>query len=134
MLRGFSLPFCSLYELGYTSLGKQRDTKPNPALLRPSGLFINLYIHLLVVRIASCMASGLLHLLVIYYEFVWSSLGKPRDTKPNPALLRPSGTFTSVSLSMHCCMDYFKYIALIASFVSGNTDDSFKLAYMLVSL
>jgi len=31
-LRSFQLPVCSLYEQGYTSLGNQQDTLPNPAL------------------------------------------------------------------------------------------------------
>lgn len=38
-LRRFELPTCSLYEHGYTSLGKQTDTHPNPALLRPDGSY-----------------------------------------------------------------------------------------------
>ncbi len=33
-LRTFSLPYCSLYEQGYTSLGKKSLTLPNPALRR----------------------------------------------------------------------------------------------------
>jgi len=35
-LRLFRLPYCSLYDVGYTSLGKKSDTWPNPAL-RKSG-------------------------------------------------------------------------------------------------
>ena len=36
-LRGFNLPFCELYERGYTSLGNTHNTRPNPALVLPSG-------------------------------------------------------------------------------------------------
>lgn len=34
-LRGFHLPYCSLYEEGYTSLGNCKDTLKNPALFAP---------------------------------------------------------------------------------------------------
>lgn len=38
-LRTFELPFCKLYEDGYTSLGKVSSTSRNPALLRPDGTY-----------------------------------------------------------------------------------------------
>lgn len=37
-LKLFSLPYCSLYDEGYTSLGKVGDTKPNPALRRKKAI------------------------------------------------------------------------------------------------
>lgn len=39
-LRGFNLPFCELYERGYTSLGNMHNTRPNPALMLPSGAYL----------------------------------------------------------------------------------------------
>ena len=36
-LRSFELSYCSLYDHGYTSLGKVTDTNANPALLRNTG-------------------------------------------------------------------------------------------------
>jgi len=42
-LRGFDLPYCSLYDKGYTSLGKRADTMPNPALRRDDGTYAPAY-------------------------------------------------------------------------------------------
>lgn len=39
-MRLFKLPYCNLYDLGYTSLGKKSDTQPNPALQRKTLAFL----------------------------------------------------------------------------------------------
>eukprot|EP00613_Pedinella_sp_CCMP2098_P067981 CAMPEP_0171990390 /NCGR_PEP_ID=MMETSP0993-20121228/276899_1 /TAXON_ID=483369 /ORGANISM="non described non described, Strain CCMP2098" /LENGTH=727 /DNA_ID=CAMNT_0012643399 /DNA_START=41 /DNA_END=2224 /DNA_ORIENTATION=- len=38
-LRVFELPYCSLYDSGFTSLGKVHDTVPNPALRQSDGSY-----------------------------------------------------------------------------------------------
>ena len=42
-LRAFGVPYCALYDQGYTSLGAIESTKPNPALQRPDGSYAPAY-------------------------------------------------------------------------------------------
>eukprot|EP01097_Dermamoeba_algensis_P011614 TRINITY_DN904_c0_g1_i1.p1 TRINITY_DN904_c0_g1~~TRINITY_DN904_c0_g1_i1.p1 ORF type:complete len:145 (-),score=21.96 TRINITY_DN904_c0_g1_i1:159-593(-) len=39
-IRQFKVPYCPLYDEGYTSIGHVSDTKPNPELLTPSGTYV----------------------------------------------------------------------------------------------
>lgn len=38
-LRNFDLPYCSLYDKGYTSLGDVHNSRPNPSLKAEDGTF-----------------------------------------------------------------------------------------------
>jgi FAD synthetase len=38
-LRLFDLPYCSLYDLGFTSLGEKHNSQPNPSLKNEDGSF-----------------------------------------------------------------------------------------------
>lgn len=42
-LREAGLPYCELYDRGYTSLGNVHDTSPNPALLQADGAYAPAY-------------------------------------------------------------------------------------------
>uniref|UniRef100_A0A7S3JTC1 FAD synthase n=1 Tax=Aureoumbra lagunensis TaxID=44058 RepID=A0A7S3JTC1_9STRA len=42
-LRYFGLPYCSLYDAGYTSLGSQQSTFQNPALQQEDGTYLPAY-------------------------------------------------------------------------------------------
>jgi len=42
-LRAFGLPYCCLYDAGFTSLGSVSTTSKNPALLRPDGSYAPAY-------------------------------------------------------------------------------------------
>jgi len=42
-LLGYKIPYCSLYDQGFTSLGSRYNTYPNPALKQPDGTFLPAY-------------------------------------------------------------------------------------------
>lgn len=42
-LRHLDIPYCELYDLGYTSLGGTNDTHPNPALRTGDGKYLPAY-------------------------------------------------------------------------------------------
>jgi FAD synthetase len=39
LIREKSIPYCSLYERGYTSIGAKSNTAPNPLLMLPDGSY-----------------------------------------------------------------------------------------------
>ena len=43
-LREFDLPYCKLYDEGYTSIGSEKNTKKNPALLLDDGRYSPAYL------------------------------------------------------------------------------------------
>lgn len=42
-LRAFELPYCCLYDQGYTSLGEKHNSRPNPHLLKSEGQYCPAY-------------------------------------------------------------------------------------------
>ncbi|KAA8496623.1 FAD synthase [Porphyridium purpureum] len=42
-LRGMQLPYCKLYDAGFTSLGSRADSRKNPSLLLPDGSYMPAY-------------------------------------------------------------------------------------------
>ena len=42
-LRSEKLPYCSLYDQGYTSLGEKHNSRPNPSLLQEDGSYLPAY-------------------------------------------------------------------------------------------
>ena len=51
--RAFDVPYCALYDQGYTSLGSKNTTKPNPKLRREDGSYAPAY------ELSDCSAERL---------------------------------------------------------------------------
>ena len=57
-LVGFGLPYCKLYDMGYTSIGSRFDTEKNALLLRPDGTYKPAHTLVLNARDAALERGG----------------------------------------------------------------------------